>query len=115
MCLHSKQIDVYMKHNDLAGISADHLDLCYDGYMPNIGIFGGDETNLKICCDCGYIIGWKPLTDKKLLKHLENPNKVIQNRDDDSLKPTFDVLKLIREGGKATQYLFNMLYDIINI
>lgn len=31
----------------------------FDGYLPELGIFGGDDTKLTINNDTGEIIGWK--------------------------------------------------------
>lgn len=60
-----KKVKLYMKHNDTACIECyaddDDCIIDQDGYMPYVGILGGDETELTIDNETGQIIGWKPI------------------------------------------------------
>jgi hypothetical protein len=59
-------MSVYMKHNDLASVTVRHLKINRDDYLPHVGVFGGDDTHLTICMDCGMIQEWKPITDAEI-------------------------------------------------
>ena len=67
-CTHSRTVELCLCHDDTAMMDIAHLKVHHDGYLPYIGILGGDDTNLEICLDCGQVIGWKPITDEEILK-----------------------------------------------
>ncbi len=71
MCKCTRRIKLGLKHNDLAFTTIDHLDIEEDGYVPHIGILGGDYTNLTICLDCGLIQDWEPITDEQIKEALD--------------------------------------------
>lgn len=52
-CGSTRVISVYMKCNDLASVKIEHLNIEIDGYLPDIGVFGGSENEFDICLDCG--------------------------------------------------------------
>ena len=63
------KIFVFLKHDDTASLLIDKEGeeiLDHHGYMPHIGIFGGDQTELEIDNETGQIIGWKPITQEDL-------------------------------------------------
>jgi len=67
MCKCDRIINVYMKHNDIAVTNFKHLGFEMEGYLPYVGgVFGGDDTNIDICMDCGKIQNWKPITDEEV-------------------------------------------------
>lgn len=57
-------IKISGKCSDLAYMTIDHLGIEHDGYMPHLGLLGGDYINLSIDMDTGLIIGWEPITDE---------------------------------------------------
>lgn len=52
-------VTIFVKHNDMAIIEMDGVE--HEGYMPYVGVFGGDDTSLEIDNETGKIIGWKPI------------------------------------------------------
>ena len=58
-----KTVTVFLKHDDRASLTLIGRDGQtigeFDGYLPELGIFGGDDTKLSINNDTGEIIGWK--------------------------------------------------------
>ena len=65
-----KKVYVFLKHDDRASIisiDADGNEIQrIDGdYLPYVGIFGGDDTILKIDNETGKIIGWVPIENLK--------------------------------------------------
>jgi hypothetical protein len=83
--------------------------------LPHVGPFGGDDTTLEICCDCGQIIDWEPITDEALISafcdeddeggvdgmFVKDPNAPVHDYSECPIEPTFDLMRLIRERGKA--------------
>lgn len=67
-CDHKRRMHLSMKHNDLACITVNHLNIDRDDYLPSVGIFGGDYTDFTVCMQCGQIAGWKPISDEEMLK-----------------------------------------------
>jgi hypothetical protein len=65
-CEHKRTLRFFAKHDDRAVLQVPHLNIEAEGYMPYVGVLGGDDTSLTICADCGQIIGWKPVTDEDL-------------------------------------------------
>lgn len=55
-------ITVFMKHDDRAVITFQNIDK--EGYLPNIGPFSSDQTELIIDNETGKILNWKPLDVK---------------------------------------------------
>lgn len=55
-----------MGHNDVARFEVPHLDFVSEGYVPFVGVLGGDYTALEVCLDCGRIQGWERITDKMI-------------------------------------------------
>jgi hypothetical protein len=66
-CNHTHISEVHLKHNDTASFRVPHLGLNHHGYVPNAGIFSGDETSFDVCLDCGQIQNWIPITDDDIL------------------------------------------------
>jgi hypothetical protein len=62
-------VTLYLKHNDRAVFDFEDFNL--DGYLPAVGILGGDSTTLKIDNETGQIIGWKPILSDQLREFLE--------------------------------------------
>jgi hypothetical protein len=68
-----------MKHDDRAGFRIDSLEIDHHGYMPYVGIFGGDDTSFEVCLSCGHCQKWKVVTeqdvkqDEELGKHINCP------------------------------------------
>lgn len=60
-----KYVEIQMKHDDRTSIMLygyDGLEIYeHNGYMPRLGVFGGDDTHLKIDNSTGLIVGWKPI------------------------------------------------------
>lgn len=58
-----KTVKVMMKHDDRAVMTLSGHDrqelFDHDGYLPEMGLFGGDTTELEIDNDTGQIVGWK--------------------------------------------------------
>lgn len=79
-CKHKRVANLFFKHNDLAVLEVPHLKIEHDGYLPYIGILGGDDTNLTICLDCGQVIGWEPIPDAQIKQAL---NQQDQDGDDE--------------------------------
>lgn len=67
-CTHDYVAALYFKHDDRACIRVPHLRSNHVGYMPYVGIFGGDDTSFEVCLDCGQILGWKPILDQEFEK-----------------------------------------------
>lgn len=67
-CGHARRMHLSMKHNDLACVTVNHLNIDRDDYLPYVGIFGGDQTDFSVCMECGQISGWKPITDEQMLE-----------------------------------------------
>lgn len=66
-CDHPRKMSLSMKHDDRIAVVVPHLGVdYYDGYMPRIGVFGGDDTNITVCLDCGQIMNWAPITDQQI-------------------------------------------------
>jgi hypothetical protein len=59
------------KCNDMSHLQIPHLNVDHDGYMPHLGIFGGDYIELSICMDCGTIQNWEPVTDEMVAENEE--------------------------------------------
>lgn len=72
-------ITVYMKHDDRCSMMiedghGDWLLNAHSDYMPYLGVFGGDDTKLRIDNATGQIIGWKPLTRDQIKEWNEEQN-----------------------------------------
>lgn len=71
-----KKVTINMKHNDLVFMSLDNENdvevFEHDGYMPDMGMLGGDQTELTIDNATGKIIGWKPITPQDVAKFKED-------------------------------------------
>ena len=52
----------------------------HDGYMPDMGMLGGDQTELTIDNATGTIIGWKPITPQDVADFKEENG---DNEEDD--------------------------------
>lgn len=67
-----KTVKLFMKHNDTAFIEAvDPNGVTVferDGYMPYVGVLGGDESSFEVDNETGKIKGWEPIK----LEDLEN-------------------------------------------
>lgn len=72
------KIYLFMKHDDTASLIIDNEKdeeiFDHQGYMPEVGVFGGDQTELVIDNETGKIIDWKPITQEELdgLKQTED-------------------------------------------
>ena len=66
MCDCSRVVKIYLKHNDTAHTRIPHLNFEKEGYLPYIGILGGDDTQISICLDCGKIQNWVPISDDEI-------------------------------------------------
>lgn len=63
------KISISCKHSDCASMTimeGEKTILEHDGYMPNVGIFGGDYTELEIDNQTGLILNWKPITVEEI-------------------------------------------------
>lgn len=71
-------VSVYMKHNDLTSFEVFTKDkTLYEkdsDYLPEVAVFGGDDTTLQIDNMTGKIIDWKPITTEQL-QELKNENE----------------------------------------
>lgn len=57
-------IKVFLKHDDRAVIVAEHVgEIVFeqDGYLPYVGLLGGDDTELTIDNATGQILNWRPI------------------------------------------------------
>jgi hypothetical protein len=60
-------MEIYVKHNDVTNVRFSHLkNFETQGYLPYVGILGGDETHVYICMDCGKIRDWEPISDEEV-------------------------------------------------
>lgn len=67
MCDCTRLMEIYVKHNDVTNVRFPHLNKFEtDGYLPYVGILGGDETHVYICMDCGKIQNWEPISDEEV-------------------------------------------------
>ncbi len=57
------------KCDDKFSLRADDIE--HEGYVPNIGIGGGDYINIEIDAETGQILNWKPITKERLIEILE--------------------------------------------
>lgn len=67
-------VSVSFKHNDAAQIEVLQRGKTlfeHDGYMPYVGVFGGDYTELKIDNETGRILDWVPLKIEDLVAETE--------------------------------------------
>ena len=60
------KVSVFVKHDDRALISLldannNTVEEQTDDYLPYVGVFGGEETELEIDNETGKIIGWVPI------------------------------------------------------
>lgn len=83
-CGSTRVIQISAKCNDLAFTTIPHLNLEHDGYMPYLGILGGDYVDLNICMDCGQIRGWKPIDDRQVLENKEFAKEAERQRERDA-------------------------------
>ena len=65
-----KTVHIYMKHDDRCVIelldeNEQDVEEMSSEYMPHVGIFGGDDTDISIDNETGKIIGWIPLRTLK--------------------------------------------------
>lgn len=75
-CGSKRFIDLWMKHNDLASFKVAHLGIDTQGYMPYLGkIFGGDDTGLTICIDCGSVQSWESFNDTEISNALKSEDE----------------------------------------
>ena len=66
-----KTVEVFMKHDDRASFTildenGNEVFEQNSDYLPYLGIFGGDDTSLKIDNETGKIIGWVPITKEHI-------------------------------------------------
>jgi hypothetical protein len=93
-CGSIRMIKINAKCNDLAFIEIPHLKADHDGYIPYLGIIGGDYLDLTICLDCGQIQNWEPIPDTEIkdndsLSHcFENPSDISEFDDYFNNEPT---------------------------
>jgi hypothetical protein len=76
-------VKIFLKHDDRTSFEFDEnqhgdgeryqFEMNSD-YLPYVGVFGGDDTQLIIDNETGKIIGWKPLV-KEDFEEYESKNK----------------------------------------
>lgn len=66
-CKHQRPALVHMKHDDRVVVDVPHLSISHIGYMPRVGVFGGDTTVLRLCLDCGQLTNWVAITDEQMV------------------------------------------------
>lgn len=62
-------IRLFLKHDDRANFElvspGGNVLLESEGYLPYVGILGGDDTAIEIDNETGKIIDWKPITSEE--------------------------------------------------
>ncbi len=72
------RIKISMKHDDRCNMTIEdeytvRLDSTEtgNGYMPYLGVFGGDYTELEIDNATGKILNWKPISENEIDDYVE--------------------------------------------
>jgi hypothetical protein len=70
-------VEVFMKHDDRTSFEVvdPNFKTLFEQdshYLPDLAVFGGDDTTLRIDNETGTIIGWKPITTEQLDELNEN-------------------------------------------
>lgn len=66
-------VKLFLKHDDrtyigLLDLGLKPIEEQESGYLPYVGILGGDDTDLLIDNETGRIVGWQPLNTLQMEK-----------------------------------------------
>ena len=68
-CGEERIISILAYSKDNTAITYGKIE--YDGYVPSdLGIGGGDSVEIDLCCNCGTVQDFVPLTDAEIKEAL---------------------------------------------
>ena len=66
-CGSNRILGISAQSKDMNVFTVRHLKLEHEGYVPFIdSIGGGDDIEIDVCCDCGQMQDFKPISDQTL-------------------------------------------------
>lgn len=86
-CNSNRIMNIFAHSKDMGTFTYDNLDICHDGYFPEIdGICFSDDADIDICLECGMIQAEFPITDEYIANAVK-PDDDDWEDDEDNYEP----------------------------